>query len=156
MAGLARTTGRLIIGVVFVVIGLLMAPLALGVAAVWFLWSGLVYATAKRATGEIAGWTGVGDPAQIETAIAHPIITFVDHDGVTRTVTSRVPFRIHDNPPPAGPQHVRYHLTPRFWAELDDPSHWFAGPVLAVVFALVGVFLAWVLRVLRFWSLLGW
>lgn len=151
----ARAAGRAVIAIVFVVIGLIMAPLALGAAGVWFVWRGLVYATAMRATGDIMSWTGEGEASQIEAAVAHPIVRYVDQNGAERIFTSRVPFRIHDDPPPAGPQPVRYHLKPVVWAELDDPGHWFAGPVLAVVFALVGVFLAWAARVLRIWAFLG-
>jgi hypothetical protein len=150
--GTARAAGQAVIAIAFLLVGLIMAPLALGAAVAWFVWSGLVYATARRAAGDIIGWVGERDPQAIETAVAHPIVGFRDHNGIERSFTSRIPFRIHDDPPPAGPHRVRYQVSPRFWAELDDPGHWFAGPVLAIVFATAGVFLAWAARVLRVWA----
>jgi hypothetical protein len=141
-----RRIAAIVGGLAIVGLAILVAPLALGLCAAWFVVRGLVYLTAKRAQADIVGWAGAGDPEQVESAIAYPILAFVDADGVTRTFTSRFGFRIHDDPPPAGPQPVRYHLWPRLSADLDDPSQWFAGPALAVGLAIFGTVLAWMFR----------
>lgn len=122
-----------------------IAPLALGLGAVWFLWRLAVYASATRGEAEIVGWTGEGEPEPIERALAHPKLRFVDHTGEVRAFTSRVGFNIYDDPPPTGPQPVRYHLRP-FHAELDDKAHWFTGPALTIAFALLGSYVAGVWR----------
>jgi hypothetical protein len=124
------------------------APIALALSAAWFLARTVIYATAKRASAEIVGWQGQGDPEQVETAVAYPELTFLDHDDVGRRFTSRIGFRVHDDPPPQGLQRIRYHTWPRFYAELDRPSELFTGPVLAMVLALTGTFLGWLARLL--------
>jgi hypothetical protein len=129
------------------------APIALGLSLAWFAGRGLVYATAKRATADIVDWQGRGDVADLQagevaTALAFPVLVFEDHDGATRRFVSRIGFRIHDEPPPAGRQRIRYHVRPWFFAELDWPSEWFTGPVLALVLALAGTFLGWLARLL--------
>ncbi len=121
------------------------APLALALGVVWFLWRLGVYATAKTAAADITGWTGEGNPRNIETAVAHPHLRFVDHLGDEQTFTSRIGYNIYDDPPPKGALPVRYHLRP-FAAEIDDKAQWFTGPCLTVAFALVGSFIASVWR----------
>ena len=131
-------------GAGLLVLAIGFAPLALAIAAMWFLWRSLLYATAKQAMAEITGWTGEGDPEQnIEAAVARPMLRFTDHDGMVHTVQSRIGFRVHDAPPEGDQLIVRYHTRPRIFAELDDRSEWFTGPALAVVLALSGTFLAW-------------
>jgi hypothetical protein len=127
-------------------LALVMAPLALGVGVLWFVGRLLLYAGARRGSAEIIGWVGQGDAALIEEAKAFPRLTFTGHDGATRVFTSRMGFNIYDDPPPTGAQPIRYHLLPRFYAEIDDKAHWFTGPALAVAAALLGSFLAGVWR----------
>jgi hypothetical protein len=122
-------------------LALAAAPLALGLGAVWLVWRLGVYLTAKTAAADIIGWTGDGDPQQIDTAVARPHLRFTDAAGVEQQFTSRIGFNIYDDPPPTGALPVRYHIRP-FSAEIDDRGHWFTGPCLTIALALVGSFIA--------------
>jgi hypothetical protein len=146
---------RMIATTVACLLALVFAPIALALGLAWFAWRLGVYATAKRASGTITGWTGEGDPGHIEAAVAHPHLTFTDHDDVERAFTSRIGYNIYDDPPPQGEIPVRFHLTPVFYAEIDDRAQWFTGPALLVLLAVCGSFITWLARLLAlpwFWA----
>lgn len=144
----ARRFTRLLGFAAILLLAIVLSPVALAISAAWFIWRGVVYATARQAYADIVGWVGEGAAEAIESALAYPIVEFADHDGQPRRFTSRFGFRIYDDPPPAGRQVVRYHLKPVFHADLDRPSDWFTGSALSVVLALFGTFLAWAGRML--------
>lgn len=123
-------------------LALVLAPLALGMSALWLVGRALVYATATPGRGDIIGWTGKGSRDEIEAAQAFPRLSFVGYDGAVRSFTSRMAFNIYDEPPPTGALAVRYHLKPRLYAEIDNKAHWFTGPVLAIAAALLGTLIA--------------
>lgn len=133
------------IGAAFL-LALAFAPVALGCGVLWFVWRAAVYASATRGTGEIIGWTGEGDAAHIERALAYPKLTFEGHDGALRTFTSKMGYNIYDDPPPKGGLPIRYHLSPRVMAEIDDKAHWFTGPALMIAAAGLGSFVSSVWR----------
>jgi hypothetical protein len=127
-------------------LALAFAPMALGCGVLWFAWRAGLYATATRGAGEIIGWTGEGDADHIEQALAFPKLKFEGHDGVVRIFTSRMGYNIYDDPPPKGSLPIRYHLSPRLAAEIDDKAHWFTGPALMIAAALLGSFVSSVWR----------
>jgi hypothetical protein len=128
-------------------LALVFAPVALGLGALWLLFRIVVYASATRGSAEIVGWTGEGSADDIERALAFPKLSFEGHDGATRVFISRMGYNIYDDPPPKGSLPIRYHLAPRFSAEIDDKAHWFTGPALTIAAALLGTFVAGVWRV---------
>jgi hypothetical protein len=133
-------------------LALVLAPLALALGLAWLVWRVGVYATARVGTGEIIGWSGEGQAAAIETAQAFPRLSYQAHDGALRVFTSRMAFNVYDDPPPTGGLPIRYHLSPRPYAEIDDKAHWFTGPVLTIAAALLGIFVTAVWRpIAAFW-----
>ena len=56
----ARRFTRLLGFAAILLLAIVLSPVALAISAAWFIWRGVVYATARQAYADIVGWVGEG------------------------------------------------------------------------------------------------
>ena len=141
------------------VLALSIAPLALGLGAVWFLWRLVSYATADIVEAEIVDWRHERSSEQPTSSVAYAQLQFIDHAGRERLVSSTVgiatdPTLASIDPLPEGPIQLRCRRWP-FLALEDDKAVWFTGPCIQLATAVLGTMLQVLFRFSPFAWVMG-
>jgi hypothetical protein len=137
-------------------VALTLAPAALTIGAVWFVWRVLSYATGTVVDADIIKWRQERQTDHASAVIAYAQLHFVDVHGRHQFVESSIGIPTDQAAPapaplPEGPIRLRYRSWP-FLALEDDPSVWFTGPVILLGTAVLGT----MLKVLFRFSPLAW